>query len=364
MSLPPSKSLQTLLPRVFAGLSNQVQRHRGTLTSFFRAQMAPGETVCVTGAGGFIASWVVKLLLEKGYNVKGTVRSPEKSQHLLALDGAHDRLRLVAADIRTPGIFDSIFEGCDGVFHIASFVPGNDKLIPEAEIEEISIKGTLNVLESCAKTRPKRIVFTSSLMAVNLTPKATPGTVVDETFFTDVDFVRKSELNPYAKAYATGKTLAEEAAWDFVKKHNLNLVVMNPVFVVGPVIQPTLNATNEFPVDLLSGKQEVILNHSTVWVGVKDVANAHVLGYENPEAEGRYILAERSLHDFDFAALLQKLFPQYTVKARKNNDDQPRVPVYAVSTKKVREHLGLQFEPLEDVLRETIECFRKLKYLD
>lgn len=35
-----------------------------------------GKTVCVTGAGGYIASWIVKLLLERGYTVKGTVRNP------------------------------------------------------------------------------------------------------------------------------------------------------------------------------------------------------------------------------------------------------------------------------------------------
>lgn len=98
------------------------------------------------------------------------------------------------------------------------------------------------------------------------------------------------------------------------------------------------------------------------WVGVKDVAKAHLLGYESPKAEGRYILSERALHYVDLAGLLQKLFPQYTVVARANDDD-PRVLDYAIDTTKVQEQLGVEFEPLEDVLRDTIECFRELQYL-
>jgi nucleoside-diphosphate-sugar epimerase len=38
--------------------------------------MVVGKTVCVTGASGFIASWLVKLLLERGYTVRGTIRNP------------------------------------------------------------------------------------------------------------------------------------------------------------------------------------------------------------------------------------------------------------------------------------------------
>ncbi|XP_066382872.1 cinnamoyl-CoA reductase 1-like isoform X3 [Miscanthus floridulus] len=81
-----------------------------------------GRTVCVTGAGGFIASWLVKRLLEKGYTVRGTVRSPvdPKNDHLRALDGAADRLVLLRADLLDPESLVEAFSGCDGVFHAAS----------------------------------------------------------------------------------------------------------------------------------------------------------------------------------------------------------------------------------------------------
>jgi nucleoside-diphosphate-sugar epimerase len=138
----------------------------------------------------------------------------------------------------------------------------------QAQIEDTAIKGTLNVLESCAKTRPKRIVFTSSIVTVRYTPRQTPETVFDETFFTDAEFVRKEHsktglTSDHVIAYVIGKTLAEEAAWDFVRKHNLDMVVMNPVMVAGLAIQPSLNASNRFPVELLSGTAHNTLVDST-----------------------------------------------------------------------------------------------------
>ncbi|KAI3472700.1 hypothetical protein Pfo_030966, partial [Paulownia fortunei] len=81
------------------------------------------KTVCVTGASGYIASWLVKFLLQRGYTVKASVRDlndPKKTQHLLALDGAKERLQLIKANLLEEGSFDSVVEGCDGVFHTAS----------------------------------------------------------------------------------------------------------------------------------------------------------------------------------------------------------------------------------------------------
>ncbi|RRT40480.1 hypothetical protein B296_00056872 [Ensete ventricosum] len=81
-----------------------------------------GQTVCVTGAGGFIASWLVKLLLEKGYTVKGTVRSPDdpKNAHLKAMEGAAERLILCKADLLDYDALREAIDGCQGVFHTAS----------------------------------------------------------------------------------------------------------------------------------------------------------------------------------------------------------------------------------------------------
>ncbi|GLU00306.1 hypothetical protein SLE2022_176830 [Rubroshorea leprosula] len=124
------------------------------------------KVVCVTGASGFIASWLVKLLLERGYTVKATVRNPndpKKTEHLLALDGAKERLHLFKAELVDEGCFDSVVDGCDGVFHTASpvFFSAAD---PKAELIDPAVKGTLDVLTSCAKAPSiKRVVMTLGL---------------------------------------------------------------------------------------------------------------------------------------------------------------------------------------------------------
>lgn len=329
--------------------------------------MAPasGKTVAVTGASGFIASWLVKTLLEKGYNVKGTVRNPEKAKFLLELPGAKERLQLLAADVLKPGSFDSIFQGCDGVFHTASptpsLKPGDTLANPEAELVEPALQGTLNVLESCAKARPKRIVLTSSVVSILLSPKNVPGAVVDESFWSEPELIR-ARMSPEFGAYTLGKTLAEKAAWDFVKKHHLNMVVLNPVFVVGPSLLDTMNTTNEFPYLIINGTVKDIPNNVGAWVGVKDVAKAHVLAYEKPEAEGRHILSSEALHYGDFAAILKKLCPEYNIEAREDESQKPRATPYVLSTKKAKA-LGVDFQPLEGVLQEMVESFKENKFL-
>ncbi|KAF9596842.1 hypothetical protein IFM89_013890 [Coptis chinensis] len=105
-----------------------------------------GKTVCVTGASGYIASWLVKLLLERGYTVKASVRDPNdsrKTEHLRRLPGANDRLHLFKANLVDEGCFDSIINGCEGVFHTASpcFFKAAD---PQTEIIDPAVKGTLN----------------------------------------------------------------------------------------------------------------------------------------------------------------------------------------------------------------------------
>ncbi|XP_071910187.1 phenylacetaldehyde reductase-like isoform X3 [Coffea arabica] len=197
--------------------------------------------VCVTGALGFIASWLVKFLLHRGYIVKASVRDlndPKKVAHLLALDGASERLQLFKANLLEEGSFDAAIDGCDGVFHIASpfHDPRND---PQAELIDPAVKGTLNVLKSCAKSPSvKRVILTSSFASVGFNGKPlTPDVMVDETWWTLPDFCKETK-----------------------------------VFV--------------------SIGAETFPNSTFPWVDVKDVANAHILAFENPLASGRYCLVE------------------------------------------------------------------------
>ncbi|KAL6327014.1 hypothetical protein AAG906_013181 [Vitis piasezkii] len=254
-----------------------------------------GKVVSVTGASGFIASWLVKLLLQHRYTVKATVRDPndpKKTQHLLSLDGAQERLHLCKADLLEEGSFDSVVDGCDGVFHTASLLHWKP-LTPE--LIDPALKGTINVLRSCSKVPSvKRVVVTSSLASVLLTGKPlTPEVLIDESWFSDPVLCKESK-----QWYVLSKTLAEEAAWKFSKENGIDMVTINPGWVIGPLLQPTLNLSAEQVLNLINGTlqqnvAQTFPNISSWWVDVRDVANAHIQAYEIPEASGRYCLVER-----------------------------------------------------------------------
>ncbi|CAI8617142.1 unnamed protein product [Vicia faba] len=159
---------------------------------------AAGKVVCVTGASGYIASWLVKFLLQRGYTVRATVRNidnPNKVGHLLKLDGAKERLQLFKADLLEEGSFDSAIQGCHGVFHTASpvqFVVDD----PQTQLIVPAVKGTLNVLKSCAKSASvKRVVLTSSIATALYNGKPrTPEVVVDETWFSNPEFLFENKI--------------------------------------------------------------------------------------------------------------------------------------------------------------------------
>ncbi|KAK6937167.1 NAD-dependent epimerase/dehydratase [Dillenia turbinata] len=318
------------------------------------------KTVCVTGASGYIASWLVKFLLLRGYTVKATVRDPDdpkRTEHLLLLDGAKERLKLVKADLLEEGSFDSAVDGCEGVFHTASPFIANIT-DPQRQLIDPALKGTLNVLGSCAKFPcVKRVVLTSSCAAVlyNARPR-NPDVIVDETWFSDPEFCKQSK-----QWYVISKTLAEEAAWNFAKEKGMDIVAINPSGVIGPLLQPTLNASATVILDLINGGKS-FPNASFGWVDVRDVANAHVLAYENPAASGRYCLAERVAHCSDLVNILKGIYPSLHLP-EKCADDKPFAPKFQISKEKAKS-LGIEFIALEESLKDMVESFKEKQFID
>ncbi|KAK6164133.1 hypothetical protein DH2020_000997 [Rehmannia glutinosa] len=314
-----------------------------------------GKTVCVTGGSGYIASWLVKYLLQRGYNVKATVRypnDPKKTNHLLSLDGAKERLKLLKADLLEEGSFDAAVAGCDGVFHCASpfFLETSN---PQEELIDPAVKGTLNVLGSCAKTPSvKRVILTSSEAAIafNRTPR-TSETVIDETWWADPDYCRENQM-----WYVLSKRLAEGAAWDFAKEKGIDLVSINPCCVIGPMLQPMLNTSCGQVLSLINGS-ETYQNTAYGWVHVKDVVDAHILAYEKPEANGRYYIVERCARPYDLVQILRELYPNLKLPER-CADDKPLVPNYKVNTERAKK-LGVVFTPLKQALKDTVESLKE-----
>ncbi|KAF3776664.1 Cinnamoyl-CoA reductase 1 [Nymphaea thermarum] len=313
-----------------------------------------GKTVCVTGAGGFIASWLVKLLLERGYNVRGTVRNPDdpKNFHLKKLEGAEERLVLMRADLLDYESLLSAIKGCHGVFHTASPVTDD----PEQMIEP-AVKGTKNVIEAAAEAGVQRVVFTSSIGTVYMDPNRNPDAVVDENCWSDLEYCKNTK-----NWYCFGKTVAEQTAWQMAKEKGVDLVVVNPVLVVGPLLQPTVNASTVHIMKYLTGAVKTYANAVQAYVHVRDAALAHMLVFEHPSASGRYICAESMLHRGDVVAILSKLFPEYPVPTRCSDEINPRAKPYKFSNKRLVQ-LGLNFTPVRQCLYETVKNLQESGHL-
>ncbi|KAL3647553.1 hypothetical protein CASFOL_008521 [Castilleja foliolosa] len=327
------------------------------------------KTVCVTGASGFIASWLVKCLLERGYTVKASVRDindQKKTEHLVALDGAKERLQLIKADLLDEGSFDAVVDGCacDGVFHTASpvLLSATD---PQAEVIDPALKGTMNVLRSCAKKLSiKRVVLTSSIGALICNGKPlTPEVEVDETWWSDPDFCRQIQ-----QWYILSKTLAEDAAWKFLKEKGIDMVAINPAMVIGPLLQPTLNTSSAVILNLINGA-ETYTNTTFGWVNVKDVANAHILAFENPSANGRYLMVESVAHNLELVKILRELYISESSTSSKVKalyismcaDDETFMPTYQVSKERAKS-LGVEFTSLKESIKETVESLKEKSF--
>ncbi|KAL0415425.1 UNVERIFIED_CONTAM: Cinnamoyl-CoA reductase 1 [Sesamum latifolium] len=294
----------------------------------------PRKLVCVTGAGGFVASWLVKLLLEKGYNVRGTVRNPDdpKNSHLRALEGAEERLILCRADLNDYQSLQDAINGCDGVFHTASPVTDD----PE-EMVEPAVNGAKNVIRAAAEAKVSRVVLTSSIGAIYMDPNRDPDKVVDETCWSNLEFCKNTK-----NWYCYGKAVAEQAAWDSAEEFGVDLVVINPVLVLGPLLQPTVNASVLHILKYLTGSAKTYANSIQAYVHVKDVALAHILLFETPAASGRHLCAESVLHRGEVVEILAKFFPEYPIPSKCSDEKNPRKKAYKFSNQKLKE-LGLEF---------------------
>jgi bifunctional dihydroflavonol 4-reductase/flavanone 4-reductase len=316
-----------------------------------------GETVCVTGASGFIGSWLVMRLLERGYTVRATVRDPEnlkKVKHLIELPKASTHLTLWKADLSDEGSFDEAIKGCSGVFHVATPMDFESK-DPENEVIKPTINGVLSIMKACVEAKTvRRLVFTSSAGTVNVEQHQKP--VYDESCWTDIEFCRTIKMTGWM--YFVSKTLAEQAAWKFAKENNLDFISVIPPLVVGPFIMQSM------PPSLITGLSPITGNeaHYSIikqgqFVHLDDLCNAHIYLFENPKAEGRYICSAADATIHDIAKLLREKYPEYNVPTKfKGIDDN--LEIVSFSSKKVKD-LGFQFKySLEDMFVGAVEACR------
>ena len=253
-----------------------------------------GERVLVTGGTGFIGSHAIVQLLAAGYRVRTTVRNLSRADDVraLAVAGAASSgvkiavgtIEVVAADLMSDEGWPEAVADCTYVLHVASPFPvsqpkdENELIVPARE-------GALRALRASRDAGVKRVVLTSSFAAVGYSPKTHPGD------YTEADWTDPS--TPGISAYVKSKTLAERAAWDFVKSegNGLELSVVNPVGVFGPAWGTDLSTSVELMRIMLTGGVPVIPPISTSIVDVRDVASLHLLAMTHAAAAGERFLA-------------------------------------------------------------------------
>lgn len=268
------------------------------------------KNVLVTGITGFIGSHIAINLLNAGYSVRGTMRNLARKESIFNIlsDNAinTDKLEFFKGELTEPDDWDKAMEGMDYVMHVASPLPfdlkknADDLIIPARE-------GTLNVLNAAQNHKIKRVVLTSSIAAIGHGHNSKVRTFTEEDW---TNLNSRKDTPPYVQS----KTIAESEAWKFVKQKEvqLELAVINPGYVFGPLLEKDYSDSGEIIRKLLAGEIPGLPKISFPLVDVRDVAEMHLQALETKEAAGqRFICVNESSSYQYIAKTLKEAFPEY-----------------------------------------------------
>jgi dihydroflavonol-4-reductase len=265
------------------------------------------KKVLLTGISGYIGNHCAVELLKNGYSVRGSVRSLSKSEKVIEAIKKEvdpkDNLEFCELDLLSDDGWDNAVKGCEFVMHVASpFI----NIEPKDENEYIrpAVDGTIRALNAAKKAGIKRVVLTSSM--VSMLGSADKSIKVDSETWTNVEAKNVS-------AYAKSKTLAEQAAWDFIHAQQddtpkMELAVVNPGPVFGPSLSGDLTgASMGMFKQMMLGKMPMIPQASINMSDVRDIAKIHVLALENEKADGkRFIVTTEEPYAFQQVAKILK----------------------------------------------------------
>lgn len=339
-----------------------------------------GELVLVTGGSGFVSSYCIAQLLNAGYRVRTTVRSLKREadvRAMLKVAGVEPGtgLSFVAADLTSDANWLDAIADCAYVLHVASpFVlsmpPDENELIVPAR------EGTLRVLRAAHNAGVKRIVLTSSFVAIAYGHPPTDKPFTEESW---------TNLDGDVTAYMKSKTLAEHAAWDFVTHEGggMELSVINPTGVFGPVLGPDYSDTIQIIERMMNGRVPAVPRVSATIVDVRDLADLHLRAMTHPAANGeRFIATSDAYISLQEIALVLKrhmgkaaarvptrTLPDWTVRlaARFDTSVQPLIrelgQIRQASNEKARRVLGWTPRTNEETIVATAESLLQLGLL-
>lgn len=327
--------------------------------------------VLITGANGFIGLHTVLHFLKRGYNLRATVRTQEQGEKVrqtLAKHADTHHLEFTYADLTNDAGWDQAVSGCDFVLHLASPFPAeapkdeNDLITPARE-------GTLRVLRAAEEAGVRRVVLVSSVAAV-ISGHERENRAFDESDWTDT--------SKTGYAYAKSKTLAEQAAWEFIRStenvNGMEMVSVNPSNVFGPVLDNRQHTSTEWFRTLLRREIPGLTRTQLNLVDVRDLVEMIEKAMITPEAAGkRFIANAASIPLQEFALILDRNFASrgYRVPTRILPDwlvrffaifipkTKPVVDTlgwnHSLSTEQARSVLGWQARPYEGTIIEMAQ---------
>jgi dihydroflavonol-4-reductase len=247
----------------------------------------------VTGANGHLGTALTELLVSSGHQVRASIRGasdPVKSGPLRTLG-----VEVVEADVMDAAAMVRACEGMEIVFHLAAvfrFVVTD----PQKDLIDPAVKGAENALRAAKKAGVRRVVLTSSNVAIG--NKSKGDRPLDERDWND------GAVNHYARA----KTLAERRAWELAAELGQDLVCINPTGILGPGFARHTPLTLVLA-NMYEGTMPLAPKFTTSYVDNRDVARAHLLAAENAAAKGRYLVSGEAVPMIELGRRMKALFP-------------------------------------------------------
>ncbi|MFC7291581.1 NAD-dependent epimerase/dehydratase family protein [Hirschia litorea] len=268
------------------------------------------EIVFVTGVSGFLGGQITMDLLDAGYHVRGSIRNPQKEnsirENFKSLGKDISRLEFVTLDLLKDAGWDDALKNCHHLIHVASpFVTQIPK--DKNELIEPAVNGTVRAISAALKADIKRIVLTSSTVAIT---QGHPKTAQAHFSGKDWTNLQSADVMPYPES----KTRAEMAAWDLMKNagRSEDLVVINPGFITGPLHNTDPGTSGTILLRFLKGDMPAIPNMSLITTDVRDVSKAHIAALTTTQFAGKRIpISSGSLTFKELADILRDAFPAY-----------------------------------------------------
>ncbi|NVK66662.1 MAG: NAD-dependent epimerase/dehydratase family protein [Flavobacteriales bacterium] len=257
--------------------------------------MTQKKLALVTGANGHLGNNVARLLLSKGIPVRASVRNIQNKESFVGLN-----CEVVQADITDKQSLVNALQGVE-VFYAVGAAFKLWAKNPKKEIYDVNLEGTKLQIEAAAEAGVKRIVYVSSIAALDYSKLPTK-----ESY----------GYNPDRRdTYYNSKNDAEKLAFELAEKHNIELVAVLPSAMIGSEAFMPLNVSYNIINLILQKEIPVETNITLNWIDVKDVAKGCYLAATKGRNGERYILAnEKCTSIKDTTKIAKELFPELKIK--------------------------------------------------